>query len=91
MYAPNVVSYGLEHHYMQHLHVLEYCLRIVVSFLSSLAIPVCTNHSMMHFEKQSLNPCAVSGTLPQGLQEGAAMGLLIGGTKILLTFDGCCR
>ena len=77
MYAPNVVSYGREHHYMRHLHALEYRLRVVIAFFFSPAIPVRANHGMMGFEKRALNPCKVSGACPPGLQECAAMLSLI--------------
>ena len=72
-----MVSYGLERHYMLHLHVLEYRCRVVISFFFSPAVPVCANHDTMCFEKWSLNSCKVSGALPPGLQEGAAKRLLI--------------
>ena len=77
MYAPNMVSYRLENHYMLHLHVLEYCCRVVISFFFSPAVPVRANDGTMCSEKRPLYSCKVSGALPPGLQEGAAMRLLI--------------
>ena len=72
-----MVSYRLEHHYMLHLHVLEYRSCVVISFFFSPAVPVRANHGTMCFEKRPLYPCKVSGALPPGLQEGAAKRLLI--------------
>ena len=77
MYAPNMVSYRLEHHYMLHLHVLEYRSCVVISFFFSPAVPVRANDGTMCSEKRPLYSCKVSGALPPGLKEGAATRSLI--------------
>ena len=62
---------------MQHLHVLEDRFGVIIAFFFSPAVPVRANHRTMCFEKRPLYPCKVSGALPPGLQEGAAMQSLI--------------